>query len=104
MKIIFEIAIGIFAGYCCCYFIADKTVSMSPEKVVEEWLKMVTDELKNRSVQEYNEGIYVYVIYRIVWETKLHYVLYLADSEEEAKMIVNSFSSNEYYYEKVKVN
>lgn len=36
-----EIAIGIFAGYCCCYFICMKAVKMTPEEVVKEWLKIM---------------------------------------------------------------
>jgi hypothetical protein len=56
------------------------------------------------SIKEYNEGIYVYIIYRIVWETKSHYILYPIASEEEAKRIVARFKSNEYYYQKVRIN
>lgn len=56
------------------------------------------------SVSEWNEGIYVYVIYRIVWETKGHYILYAVHSEESAKNIVADFKSEDYFYEKVKVN
>lgn len=56
------------------------------------------------TVKEWNEGIYTYVIYRIVWETKSHYILYAVDSEETAKRIVEEFKSDEYFYQKVKVN
>lgn len=56
------------------------------------------------TVQEWNKGIYVYIIYRIVWETKSHYILYAVNSEEDAKRIVEGFNSNEYSYEKVRVN
>ena len=56
------------------------------------------------SIKEYNDGIYVYIIYRILWETKSHYILYSITSEEEAKRIVSEFNSDEYYYQKVKIN
>jgi hypothetical protein len=56
------------------------------------------------TIREYNEGIFVYIIYRIVWETKSHYILYAVDSEEDAKRIVAEFKSDEYFYQKVKVN
>lgn len=36
-----EIAIGIFAGYCCCYFICMKAVKMTPGEVAKEWLKIM---------------------------------------------------------------
>lgn len=46
MKLIAEIAIGIFAGYCCCYFISMKTVEMTPEEVVKEYLKIIETKIK----------------------------------------------------------
>lgn len=46
MKEIIEIAIGIFAGYCCCYTIADKALSMTPEEVVLKFLKAMKDRLE----------------------------------------------------------
>lgn len=52
---VFEIIIGVFAGYCCCYFICMELVEMRPEKVLEEWLKIkeknlvkIADKLKKR--------------------------------------------------------
>lgn len=57
------------------------------------------------SVKDWNEGIYVYVIYRIVWETKYHSILYSVNSEEQATRIVADFNSpDEYFYQKVKIN
>lgn len=47
MVFIIEILISMFAGYCCCYFIADKLVSMTPEQVVVEWLRIIEKELKD---------------------------------------------------------
>jgi hypothetical protein len=57
------------------------------------------------SVQDWNEGLFTYVIYRIVWETKSHYLLYAVNSEEQAKRIVEGFKADdEYFYKKVRVN
>lgn len=56
------------------------------------------------TVKDWNEGIFIYVIHRIVWETKSHYILYAVESEESAKTIVDNFKSNDYFYEKVKIN
>jgi len=56
------------------------------------------------TVPEWNSGIYIYIIYRIVWETKSHYILYSVDTEEQAKDIVEDFKNDEYFYQKVKVN
>lgn len=57
------------------------------------------------SVKDWNEGIFVYVIYRIVWETKYHSILYSVNSEEQAKKIVEEMKSpDEYFYQKVKIN
>lgn len=56
------------------------------------------------TVKEWNEGLFIYVIYRIVWETKNHYILYAVNSEEDAKKIVNDFNSEGYYYEQVRIN
>ncbi|NMB28377.1 MAG: hypothetical protein GX987_10060 [Tissierellia bacterium] len=44
--IIFEIAIGVFAGYCCMYFVSMKLVKSPPEKLIEEFLKNISDKLK----------------------------------------------------------
>lgn len=56
------------------------------------------------TTRDYNEGVYTYIIYRIVWETKSHYILYAVDSEEDAKRVVGGFNSEEYFYQKVRVN
>jgi hypothetical protein len=56
------------------------------------------------TISEWNRGIYSYIIYRVVWETKSNYVLYAVDSEQEAERIVNGFNSDEYFYEKVRIN
>ncbi len=65
--------------------------------------KVIDNELI--SVKDWNEGIFIYVIYRIVWETKSHYILYPVHSEEQAKKIVADFNSpDEYFYQKVKIN
>lgn len=47
LSFIFECIIGIFAGYCCCYFIAMKTVKMTPEKVLEIILTIWEEKLSD---------------------------------------------------------
>lgn len=40
MKTIIEIVIGIFAGYCSCYYISKKTLNLEPIQVIEKWIKI----------------------------------------------------------------
>ena len=57
------------------------------------------------TIPDWNKGLFVYIIYRIVWETKSNYLLYAVDTEEQAKKIVKEFNSpNEYFYQEIKVN
>lgn len=56
------------------------------------------------TIKEWNEGIFAYIIYRIVWETKSHYILYSVDSEEDAKKIIDEHNDGSYFYQKVKIN
>lgn len=48
-KTMFEIAIGIFAGYCCSYFICMKLVNLTPEQVIEKYIKNIEEKLKKSS-------------------------------------------------------
>ncbi|MFW9970251.1 MAG: hypothetical protein ACFFDF_08635 [Candidatus Odinarchaeota archaeon] len=45
--IIFEIIIGIFAGYCCAYFITTKVIGLTPKEVIEKWLKIILEKSNN---------------------------------------------------------
>lgn len=57
------------------------------------------------NIKDYNEGIYAYIIYRIVWETKGHYILYAVPTEEEAQQFIKEHGQTvEYYYQKIKIN
>ena len=56
------------------------------------------------TIKEFNEGIYVYVIYRIVWETQSHYILYAVGTEDEAVKFIEEHNPNEYFYQKLKIN
>lgn len=40
-----EIIIGIFAGYCCAYFLCDKFVNMTPAQVIKEYLQLIYERL-----------------------------------------------------------
>jgi len=46
-KILIEILIGLFAGYCCCYFISVETLNLKPQEVIFEYLKIIENKLKD---------------------------------------------------------
>jgi len=79
---------------------------------MEEFYKMLNAKevlrkaLDNKliTIPEWNEGIFIFIVYRIVWETKSHYIVHALDDEESVKKFVESRGINEYFYEKVKVN
>lgn len=47
IKTIFEIVIGIFAGYCCSYFVCIKLANLTPRQVVEKYLEVIEEKLIN---------------------------------------------------------
>lgn len=53
------------------------------------------------SIADYNAGIYCYLVYRIVWETKAHYILFPFPTEEEAIKYINGREG--YYYQRLKL-
>jgi len=55
------------------------------------------------TTKEFNIGISVFVVYRIVWETKSHYILYVLPTEEQAKEALKDKPENEYFYQELRV-
>jgi hypothetical protein len=56
------------------------------------------------TVPEWNKGICIYVVYRVVPETNSHYLLYAFDSEEAAKSEVERFKDPQYHYQELRLN
>lgn len=46
IKIIFEIPIGIFAGYCCMYFLTMEFMHMKPQEFIIEWFETMGEKFK----------------------------------------------------------
>jgi len=55
------------------------------------------------SIKQYNEGIPVFIVYRIVWETKNHHIVQVFSTEDQAKKFVENKPSDEYFYQKAKI-
>jgi hypothetical protein len=52
------------------------------------------------SIKQYNDGVPVFIVYRIVWETKNHYILQICSTEDQAKNSIKDKPSEEFFIKK----
>ena len=77
---------------------------------MEEFYKMLNAKevlrkaLDNKliTIPEWNEGIFIFIVYRIVWETKSHYIVHALDDEESVKSLWNLEASMNIFMKKLK--
>ena len=44
--VLFEVALHIFAGYCCCYFVTMKLLGITPEEFAREFHKAMLRDIE----------------------------------------------------------
>lgn len=70
IMLLIEIIIGVFAGYCCAYFISMKLMQLTPEEVVLKRLEIMKEDLAKWTDSE--GGIYdMKEIYRTYNDTEV---------------------------------
>jgi hypothetical protein len=55
------------------------------------------------TIRQYNDRISVFIVYRIIWETKGHEIVYAFSTEEMAKKAIENKPENEYFYKEVHI-